>query len=57
MNSPEIKKITVLGGGIIGSSWSTYFLWKGLHVAVYDLNDRALALARDRIAVQPGIPC
>ena len=51
MSSPEINKITVIGGGIIGSSWSTYFLWKELSVAVYDINAQALALARERIAV------
>ena len=50
MNSRDIRKITVLGGGVIGSSWSTYFLWKGLDVTIYDVNDGALALARDRLA-------
>lgn len=50
MTDPEIRKIAVVGGGIIGSSWATCFLWKGLQVTVQDLNDRALALARDRIA-------
>ncbi len=51
MNAAEIRKVGVLGGGgIIGSSWSTYFLWKGFPVAVYDVNDQALALSRERIA-------
>jgi hypothetical protein len=51
MEVSEIKRIAVLGGGgIIGSSWSTYFLWKGFPVAVYDVNDQALTLSRDRIA-------
>jgi carnitine 3-dehydrogenase len=50
MEVSEIKRIAVLGGGgIIGSSWSTYFLWKGFPVAVYDINDQALTLSRDRI--------
>ena len=50
MEVSEIKKIAVLGGGgIIGSSWSTYFLWKGFPVAVYDINDQALTLSRERI--------
>ena len=49
MKGPEIKKIAVIGSGVIGSSWSTYFLWKGFDVAVYDVDDKALALARDRI--------
>jgi 3-hydroxyacyl-CoA dehydrogenase len=50
MEASEIKRIAVLGGGIIGSSWSTYFLWKGFPVAVYDVNDQALTLSRNRIA-------
>lgn len=52
MKASEIKRIAVLGGGgIIGSSWSTYFLWKGLPVSVYDINDQALTVAKNRIAV------
>ncbi|HOO40040.1 MAG TPA: 3-hydroxyacyl-CoA dehydrogenase family protein [Syntrophales bacterium] len=50
MKVSEIKRIGVLGGGgIIGSSWSTYFLWKGFPVSVYDVDERALALSRERI--------
>ncbi len=46
---PEIRKIAVLGGGMIGSSWATNFLWRGLPVHVYDINDEALKTARSRI--------
>lgn len=50
MKLSEIKKVCVLGGGgIIGSSWCTNFLWKGFPVSVYDINDQALTLARSRI--------
>lgn len=50
MEAANIKKICVLGGGgVIGSSWCTNFLWKGYPVSVYDVNDQALALARKRI--------
>lgn len=50
MNPSKISKIAVLGGGgVIGSSWSTYFLWKGFPVTIYDINDQALTLCRDRI--------
>jgi carnitine 3-dehydrogenase len=50
MKASEIKRIAVLGGGgIIGSSWSTYFLWKGFPVAIYDIDDQALTLSRNRI--------
>ena len=50
MKVSEIKRIGVFGGGgIIGSSWSTYFLWKGFPVSVYDIDQRALTLSRERI--------
>ena len=42
MNASEFKKVAVLGGGLIGSSWATNFVWKGLNVSVYDVNDGAL---------------
>jgi len=49
MTIPDIKKIAVIGGGVIGSSWTTFFLWKGFDVAVYDVSDEALTVAFDRI--------
>lgn len=50
MKTTEIKKVAVLGGGgMIGSSWATNFLWKGLPVHVYDISDEALKTARTRI--------
>ncbi len=50
MKTTEIKKVAVLGGGgMIGSSWATNFLWKGLPVHVYDVSDEALKTARARI--------
>jgi len=50
MKAADIKKICALGGGgVIGSSWCTNFLWKGYTVTVYDVNDEALALAKKRI--------
>jgi len=50
MKAADIKKICALGGGgVIGSSWCTNFLWKGYAVTVYDVNDDALALAKKRI--------
>lgn len=50
MNPSEIRNIAVLGGGgVIGSGWSTYFLWKQFPVVIYDINDQALTLSRDRI--------
>jgi carnitine 3-dehydrogenase len=49
MMKHEIRKIAVLGGGTIGSSWATNFLWKGFPVYIYDINDEALKTVRARI--------
>lgn len=52
MKAADIKKIAVLGGsGLIGSSWVTFFLWKGFTVNVYDINEEFLKTARERIGV------
>jgi carnitine 3-dehydrogenase len=51
MKAVDIKKISVLGGsGLIGSGWATFFLWKGLEVNVYDINDALLQTAKERIS-------
>jgi carnitine 3-dehydrogenase len=49
MNAPEFKKIAVLGGGLIGSSWATNFVWKGFGVSIYDINDEAVKTAGNRV--------
>jgi 3-hydroxyacyl-CoA dehydrogenase len=50
MKASEIKKVAVLGGcGMIGSGWTTNFLWRGLPVHVYDVSDDCLKTARGRI--------
>ena len=49
MEIPEIRKMAVLGGGLIGSSWAANFLWKGFSVHIYDISDEALTTARNRI--------
>jgi len=49
MKIPEITKTAVLGGGLIGSSWATNFLWKGVSVHIYDISDEVLKTARNRI--------
>ncbi|HUH65360.1 MAG TPA: 3-hydroxyacyl-CoA dehydrogenase family protein [Syntrophales bacterium] len=49
MKKPEIKKVAVLGGGTIGSSWATNFLWKGFPVHIYDISDEAVKTARASI--------
>ena len=49
MKAPEIKKVAVLGGGLIGSSWATSFLWKDYPVHIYDISEDALKTARSRV--------
>lgn len=50
MKTTDIKKIAVLGAsGLIGSGWVTFFLWKGLAVNAYDINDDLLQTAKERI--------
>lgn len=49
MKASKIKKAAVLGGGMIGSSWATNFLWKGLPVHLCDISEEALKTARARI--------
>jgi len=50
MKASDIKKVAVLGGsGMIGSGWTTNFLWRGLPVHVYDVSEECLKTARDRI--------
>ena len=46
-----IKRIAVVGGGMIGSSWATNFLWKGLPVNICDVSATALEAAGKRIRV------
>jgi carnitine 3-dehydrogenase len=51
MKTTDIKKIAVLGAsGMIGSGWVTFFLWKGLAVNAYDVNDDLLKTAKERIS-------
>lgn len=45
----EIKRITCLGGGVIGSSWAVQFAMKGLSVTLRDINDEMLENSRIQI--------
>ncbi|MDL2219217.1 3-hydroxyacyl-CoA dehydrogenase family protein [Ruminococcaceae bacterium OttesenSCG-928-O06] len=45
----EIKKTACIGSGVIGSSWATNFALKGYPVALYDLDQAQLDLAKERI--------
>ena len=49
MNVQDIKKVVCIGGGTIGASWATYFLWKGLDVTIQDITEEALERAKNLI--------
>ena len=49
MKVQDIKKIVCIGGGTIGASWATYYLWKGLNVYIQDINEGALERAKELI--------
>ncbi|MGO4110485.1 3-hydroxyacyl-CoA dehydrogenase [Paenibacillus sp. YAF4_2] len=44
------KQITVAGSGVLGSQIAFQTAYKGFHVTVYDINDEALAKAKERMA-------
>jgi len=50
MTQPTIRTIAVLGGGVIGMSWSALFLARGLTVRLHDVDAGALERARAYIA-------
>lgn len=49
MYAHDIKKIACIGAGTIGASWATYYLWKGFHVSIQDVNEEAINSAKVRI--------
>ena len=49
MKVQDIKKVVCIGGGTIGASWATYYLWKGLNVYIQDINEGALERAKELI--------
>lgn len=49
MNVQDIKKVVCIGGGTIGASWATYFLWKGFDVTIQDITEEALDRAKNLI--------
>ncbi|CAM3216961.1 3-hydroxyacyl-CoA dehydrogenase [Paenibacillus lupini] len=46
----NFKQITVAGSGVLGSQIAFQTAYKGFHVTVYDINDEALAKAKERMA-------
>jgi carnitine 3-dehydrogenase len=49
MKVQDIKKVVCVGGGTIGASWASYYLWKGLNVYIQDINEQALERAKNLI--------
>jgi carnitine 3-dehydrogenase len=45
----DIKKITCIGAGTIGSSWAAYFLMHGLDVVVQDIYEKQLDISKEKI--------
>lgn len=50
MEASEIKKISCLGAGVIGSSWATNFAVRGYPVCVCDISSEQLVGAKKSIA-------
>ena len=48
----KVSKVALVGTGVIGASWATLFLAKGLDVVATDPAPNAEALLRDTIARQ-----
>ncbi len=51
MKAEDIKKVASIGGGVIGSSWTTLFAMRGLDVTQYDINDECIENCKKNIDV------
>lgn len=49
MNGENIKQVASVGGGVIGSSWTTLFALRGLHVYQYDINEDCIAKCKENV--------
>ena len=49
MEIKDIKKVTCVGGGVIGYSYALIMALKGLNVYLYDISDDSLNLAKTRV--------
>jgi len=50
MNTNQFERVAVLGGGVIGASWTALFLAAGLRVDVFDPADNAEQSIRDYVS-------
>lgn len=46
----NIKKVACIGAGLIGSSWATLFSKFGYNVNVYDINEEAIEISKQKIS-------
>ncbi len=53
----KIKKVASVGGGVIGSSWTTLFAMRGLSVIQYDINEDCLANCKKNISANLDSLC
>jgi 3-hydroxyacyl-CoA dehydrogenase len=49
MEVEDIKKIAVIGAGVIGNSWSANFIWKGYPVNLWLFTEKERAIAKQEI--------
>lgn len=49
MRVEDMKQVASIGGGVIGSSWTTLFAVKGLKVYQYDINDECIEKCKENI--------
>src|SRR5262252_4452235 len=49
-NNKPIRRLTIVGTGVIGASWTSLFLAKGLHVVATDIAPNAEASLRKFVA-------
>ncbi len=52
MTSSPIERVAVIGTGVIGASWATLFLSRGLDVTAFDVAPNTEVLLRDAISRQ-----
>ncbi len=53
----KIKKVASVGGGVIGSSWTTLFAMRGLSVMQYDINEECLENCKKNISANLDSLC
>lgn len=49
MEAEQIRKVACIGSGLIGASWATYFILKGLDVNLYDVKEEYLTAGKTRV--------